>query len=55
MSGIAMQEVRITNRRSGIGNNVITVTAMDHICFVTAVQSVISAIAPQAVDPFTAD
>ena len=55
MSGIAVQEVSIANGGTGIGNNVITVTAVDHICFVTAVQSVISAIAPQAVDPFTAD
>ena len=55
MSGITVQEVRITNRRTGIGNNVITVTTMDHVCFVAAVQSVISAITPQTVDPFTAD
>ena len=55
MPGIAVQEISIANRCPGVGNNVIAVTTVDHISFVATVQTIITAVAPQAINTFTAN
>lgn len=55
VSGIAVQEVRSANRRTGVGDDVVPVAAVHGIGFIAAVETVVAAVAPQAVDPFTAD
>ncbi|MNL68557.1 hypothetical protein D3C87_1932950 [compost metagenome] len=50
-----MQEVRPTDRRTGISDDVVPVAAVHGIRFVAAVETVVAAVTPQAVDTFTAD
>ena len=46
MTCVTVQEVCIANWRAGVGNNVITITTVNHIRLVTTIKAVIATIAP---------
>ena len=50
-----MQEVGPAHRGPGVGDDVVPVATVHGIRFITAVETVVTAVAPQAVDAFAAD